>query len=69
MENLTEAYSILGVKTEAGRVPLFMDVDASANFRAIVDRCLVHVSFLEQLAKDHDPPFPLWHMVNKFHSF
>ena len=69
METLTEAYSILGVKTEASRVPLFMDVDASANFRVIVDRCLIHVAFLEQLASEHDPPLPLWHMVSKFHSF
>ena len=68
LETLTEAYSILGVRLDNGNSPLFMTPDASANFRAVVDRCLVHTSFLEALAKAEEPPLPLWHMVSKFHS-
>ena len=69
LETLTEAYSILGVRNDTGEGPLFMTAEASANFRAVVDRCLVHTSFLEQVAKSDEPPLPLWHMVSKMHSF
>ena len=62
LETLTEAYSILGVRSDTGEGPLFMAAEASANFRAVVDRCLVHTSFLEQVAKADEPSLP--HMAH-----
>jgi hypothetical protein len=69
LESLSEAYAILGVRSDTGNSPLFMTADASTNFRAVVDRCLLHTSFLEAVAKAEEPPLPLWHMVSKMHSF
>ena len=40
----------------------------SVNFRDVVERFLVHASFLEQIALTQDPPTQLFHMVSKFHS-
>jgi hypothetical protein len=68
LETLTETYSILGVRNDVGQVPQFMSAAASANFRAVVDLCLVHTSFLEQVALAEVPPSELFHMVSKFHS-
>ena len=69
LETLKEAYSILGVRSDTGESPLFMTPEASDNFRAAVDRCRVHISYLEQVAQAEEPPLPLRHMVSKVHSF
>jgi hypothetical protein len=68
LETMTEAYSILGVRTDTGQTPQFMTPAASAAFRDVIERFLVHVAFLKQIALAQGPPSNLFHMVSKFHS-
>jgi hypothetical protein len=68
LENLTEAYSILGVRADVGRSPLFMSEEASGNFRAVIQILSIHISFLKALSLSQDPPLLTWHMYPKNHA-
>ena len=63
---LTEIYEVLDFKDADGGIPPFLSEAACNELRSIIERYLLHYTFLEQLALEADRM--IFHMVSKFHS-
>ena len=69
LQSLADAIDIIDAKAERGVTPLFLSDAASQEYRDLVQRFLIHHSFLERLAREQDPPLGIWHSTSKYHSF